>query len=88
MPNKDGTANVLDGLKHIGIALVFAVVIVLVGSSLKHAWLLFLVTPALCGLGGWLVSRQYSKTWTDIQLIGAWAVLGLVIATFWFFFGI
>lgn len=87
MPNADGTANVKDALKHIGIALVFAVVIVLVGSS-KHPWLLFLVTPALTGLGAWLASRAYNKKFTDVQWIGGWAAIGLVIATLWFFFGI
>jgi multidrug efflux pump subunit AcrB len=87
MPNKDGTANALDGLKHIGIALVFAVVIAMTGSS-KHPWLILIVTPALTGFGAWLASKHYNKKFTDVQWIGGWAAVGLVIAIFWFFFGI
>ncbi len=85
MPNKDGTANALDGLKAIGIGAAFALLIVWAGSSIHNSWTLFLVTPACTALGGSLASKAYGKK-TKLITTLYWAALGLVVAFIWYMF--
>lgn len=85
MPNSDGTNNVWDALKAIGIAAIFAALIVLSGSSIKYGWSVMIVTPLCTGIGGWLVSRKSVKK-VSFPTIATWTAVGLVIGVLWYIF--
>lgn len=77
--------DVLEGLKNIGIALIAALLIVWAGSNLKAPWLILIVTPALTGLGAWLITRKdIAKTRTQATI--TWAAIGLAAAIGWYVF--
>lgn len=84
MPNKDGTANVGDALKSIGIALVAALLIVAAGTS-KHDWLVIPVTAIVSGAGGYLATRKDDKK-VKLTTIGKWGAFGLVAGVMWYAF--
>jgi len=85
MPNKDGTANVLDALKSVGIALIAALIIVWVGSSLRHNWLVIPVTVAITCVGAFFATKKSGKR-TKTSTIARWGALGLVASVLWFLF--
>ena len=83
MPNKDGTANVWDQLKAISVAAVFALLIVWAGSSVKHSWLVILVTPACTIVGAFLVAKAASaKVKLETQVW--WGAIGLTVGIIWY----
>jgi hypothetical protein len=82
MPNKDGTANVGDALKHIGVALVGALIIVLTGLYLP-GFLLVIIPPIVCGVGGWFADKNPNRK-TRIEVALAWGGIGLIAGIlFW-----
>ena len=80
MPNKDGTGNALDGIKRIGIVLVYFVLLYLTGNYIGYWWLMVLVG----GVGGAVLAKLFSgAAWKDTwlwALIGAAAGIGFYIA--------
>lgn len=79
--NKDGTANVGDALKHIGVALLGAILIVITGLYLPN-FLLLIIPTAACGIGGWFAGGVNPKTKRNAAI--AWGVIGLVAGIgFW-----
>lgn len=84
MPNSDGTNNVWDALKAIGIAAIFAAAIVLAGTSIKHPWLIIPVTPLCTAVGAFLASRKSSNK-VILSAILCWGGVGLVAGVLWYF---
>lgn len=71
--SKDGTGNVPDALKHIGIALAGALVIYLCHFV---PVLLFIVPPIVCGAGGWLADAGDTIKQRKVVAF-VWAGIGL-----------
>lgn len=81
MPNSDGTANVWDALKHIGVALVGFILIYLTGAYLPNFFLV-IIPPAICAVGGWFAAKGDPKN-QKIAAI-AWGCIGLAAGIgFW-----
>ena len=79
MPNKDGTANVFDALKHIGVALAGALVIYLTGEYLPNFFLLIIPT-AVCAAGGYFAGKGDAQIKTAV----GWGIVGLLAGIgFW-----
>lgn len=76
--------DVLEGLRNIGLALVAALIIVWAGSS-GSPWLLFVVTPALTGLGAYLITKNDDKK-TKVKATLTWASFGFLAALGWYLF--
>jgi hypothetical protein len=70
MPNKDGTGNALDGIKRIGVVLVYFVLLYLTGNYIGYWWLMMLVG----GIGASVLAKLFtSAAWKDTWL---WAIIG------------
>ena len=79
--NKDGTANVGDALKHIGVALVGALIIYLTGEYLPN-FLLVIIPPAVCAIGGYFAMQGDQKQKSKAAFW--WGVVGLAAGiAFW-----
>lgn len=78
--------DILDALKHIGIALVFALLIVAAGSSIKAPWLVIPVTPILSGIAAYLIEKKDESKKTRIELIARWGGFGLAAGLLWYLF--
>lgn len=75
MPNSDGTGNAWDGLKMIGFALVYILLIVGTGEYFGHWWAMMLVGAA----GGAGLAKAVSfvfKQPVSNKLILGWAAIG------------
>lgn len=67
--------DIIEALKHIGVALVAA--LVLIGSAQVWSGFLFIVPPAVCGFGGWLATKK-------LNVALGWAGLGFVAGVLFF----
>jgi hypothetical protein len=65
------TPDWLTGLRNIGIFAAVALTMILIGTNEKIEWAIIPVTPVLCGLFGWLVTKSRNATlgWMAIGLI-------------------
>lgn len=72
-------SDVLQGLKNISIALIFAFLIAWVGSSLKSSWLVIPLATTLAGIGGALITRNDSPNTRKKVTVG-FAFLGLLFS--------
>ena len=80
MPNADGTANVSDALKQIGVALAGALVIYLTGEYLPGIFL-FIIPALVCGVGGYLAAQGDSKKKAAI----GWGAIGMAAGILFYF---
>lgn len=79
MPNKDGTANVADALKHIGVALAGALLIYLTGEYLPNICLI-IIPPVICAVGGYFAGTGITKKKAAFW----WGIVGLAAGiAFW-----
>ena len=69
--NKDGTGNAWDGLKNIGMALVYFLLLFFTGEHFGHWWAMILVG----GLGGAALGYFAGK---DLKAVVAWGGIGAV----------
>lgn len=82
MPNSDGTGNAWDGLKNIGIGLIFAAAIVFAGTSIRNNWLLIPVCTVCTAIPAWLITRKADKK-TEFKTIATWGAIGLIAGFVW-----
>lgn len=82
MPNKDGTANVGDALKHIGIAAIGIAVIYL--TQLIAPGLLFIVPALACGAGGYFANGKATSPKIRKNTAIAWACVGMAAGIVFF----
>lgn len=71
MPNSDGTSNVWDGLKAIGMALVYFLLLFLTGEYIGLWWAMVLVG----GIGGVALGYFAGK---DVKAMAAWGLIGAI----------